>query len=275
MDDGSDHTGAINQPTSEEDAAAAASQQAAADAASDRAQRLAAAHALIAEEAAATAAAELQKLAPIADVPDFVIPSGNIGSIRIPEKLTELNYPIWRDAMRFLLQTQNLWPAIEPPPGRVFPRYLQERFDTLAIALIGLSVSNCFYIKFKHLKSARQVWDTLEAYFKSKNLARQTSYHRELVNIRQLKGEDVTTYFTRAERIKEKLDDIGYPVADFNFKDNVIFGLDQAYASMRGPLQLQYLNDSVTLNHMLPQLQAFESRNFDRSRSDEPHRGHA
>ena len=117
MDASSGETGGTSQPTSEEQAAAAATQQAAAAAAAERAQRLSAARALIAEEDAAIAAAELQKLAvkPIADVPDYVIPSGNIGSIRIAEKLTELNYPIWKDAM---VKLARLLISMDPWTGR-------------------------------------------------------------------------------------------------------------------------------------------------------------
>ena len=77
--------------------------------------------------------------------------------------------------------------------------------DAKAKAMIGANLSNAYLGFFKEARSAKGLWEALEALFNHKNMSRRLTLRRELTRLKKKQGESISMYFMRASKLREEL----------------------------------------------------------------------
>ena len=175
-------------------------------------------------------------------------------TVRI-EKLNDANYSVWKRQMYALLVERDVSQAVEPQQSELVAATAAtgqgsnvpvadsaatvETANTATLlaqkkahALITLNVS----VHLLHLvdpkKDARQVWLDLERHFNGANLARQLQLKRQFTDLRLGKSEKLSTYFSRAQELRESLLGANVPVTIPEFHLQLLSGLPDGYSAV-------------------------------------------
>jgi hypothetical protein len=124
------------------------------------------------------------------------------------KSLSNDSYAHWRARIKWVLQHQDAWKAIDDPTNATAEQV------TKALVTIGLNVDDQFIPMVEKAKTASEVWKSLEAMFNAKTNARRLQLRRQLSSFKKEASEGLTEYATRAKTLQDDLAAIGHPVSD-------------------------------------------------------------
>lgn len=203
-------------------------------------------------------------------------------------KLGVDNYMQWSLQIEHLMKSKGCWTSVEPiderrPPPAGAPLALASTDgvgvaaaaaaaanattandaanpdkEGLAMALMVMNVDARHYATFRAHPTARGAWAALAARFRSRGPARELNLRRQLNTIRMGRGEDVVSYFNRAQTISWELGVLGVAIDDKHILSALLAGLSSKHDDARRFLSLQR---GLTLDDALDDLLAAEARN--------------
>jgi hypothetical protein len=101
-----------------------------------------------------------------------------------------------------------------------------------ALALIGLHVKDHHLGKVAAAKTAKELWDDLEAMYKSKNNARKMLLRREINTLKLGSGEPISMYVARAENLYKNLTASGSDMKPEVLAFAILAGLPDEYGTL-------------------------------------------
>ena len=123
-------------------------------------------------------------------------------------KLTNNNYHVWKFNMELLLLERVLWNVVAGVvPEERDAKWLAQ--DGKARAAIGLAVEESQKILIKHLKTAKEYWDTLKKHHEKANITNKVSLLRLMSSKRLVAGQSMENHITEFLSIVDRLLDLG------------------------------------------------------------------
>lgn len=196
-------------------------------------------------------------------------------------KLGVDNYMQWSLQIEHLMKSKGCWESVEPanerrPPAAGTPAApgaidnastaasaaaatsaTRAEKEGLAMALMVMNVDARHYATFRTHPTARGAWRALAARFRSREPARELNLRRQLNTIRVGAGEDITSYFNRAQTITWELGVLGVAFDGKHVLSALLAGLSSKHDDARRFLSLQR---GLTLDDALDDLLAAEAR---------------
>ena len=178
-----------------------------------------------------------------------VLPSG--------DHLDQNNYAIWAFRCEQVLTIKGYGSCIYEAPAADASEEVILR-DKKAKAIICLSVKEHHVPTLMQCTTAKAVWDTLQALFKSKSIARRIQLRKDFSALSKLPGEPLTIYFSRGRNVMSELQSIGDTVQEADVVINLLVGLPNDYAIVVEIIQQS--TDTLTLDDVLGKLLPVEQR---------------
>jgi hypothetical protein len=138
------------------------------------------------------------------------------------EPLDDANASVWFPRMQNVLTYKKLWHAVVSTPT-------EGSDDSLARALIILSVKDYHLSLVENAKTAKDAWDLLKDAFKARIKARRLQLSRELHALRKSPKESLTQYFGRVRRLHDELTQAGEKLDEDNVVCSLLAGLPDRY----------------------------------------------
>jgi hypothetical protein len=169
------------------------------------------------------------------------------------EKLDVDNYAVWSVKVRAVLITKDLWAAVSGKPDDVRPEQSEK-----ALAQIQLLVADHHLATLSKAKTAKEAWETLEAVYQAKSMARRLQLKRELNSLRKEPNEPLTKYVSRATDLRDQLLAAGHTVDDQEVVMCILAGLPGEYDTVVTVLELN--EDKLEVDEVLAKLLQAEQR---------------
>jgi len=131
------------------------------------------------------------------------------------EKLTEVNYELWKVQMKSILVFNDLWQYVdgsEVKPAENAQEWLRK--DSKALALINLSITHGQLNHVKKAVSSKEAWDGLKAVFESRGPVRKAALYKQLLRMEKKASTTMTQYVADFTRKAEQLEEAGIEVPD-------------------------------------------------------------
>ena len=127
--------------------------------------------------------------------------------------------------MQFLLISEGLWDVIEEEGD---DEDLKKK-SRKAWARIGLHVKKHHIQTVRDNPTAKGLWETLQATYKAKSIARKIALKRQLNNLKKQADEPITKYAARAKSIWSDLVAAGTQTPESELTLSVLAGLPVEY----------------------------------------------
>lgn len=146
----------------------------------------------------------------------------SVSTVRI-EKLDTDNYGIWRQKMKALLLSKELWSVIDGDDSE------DKKKSNQVMGLLLLHVSDFHLGLADEVATAKGLWDKLESTFKAKFMARRLLLRQQLNSLRKESTESITEYVARAKSIASELEAVGHKPEASELALPVLSGLPKEY----------------------------------------------
>jgi hypothetical protein len=127
-----------------------------------------------------------------------------------------------------------------------------------ALALIGLHVKDHHLRKVAAAKTAKELWDILEATYKRKSYARKMLLRREIKTLKLGSDEPISMYVARAEDLHKNLTAAGSNMKPEELAFAILAGLPDEYGTL--VTILEATSEKMSAKEMLPLLLQTEAR---------------
>lgn len=131
----------------------------------------------------------------------------NVTNAQFP-KLSNNNYHVWKFNMELLLLERELWDVVVGDNSQAHDAKWLLR-DGKARAAIGLAVEESQKILIKHLKTAKEFWETLRKHHEKANITNKVSLLRLMSSKRLVKGQSMDDHINEFLSIVDRLRDLG------------------------------------------------------------------
>ena len=148
------------------------------------------------------------------------------------DKLTEHNHSSWKFQIKAYLGTKRLRDFLTRTPPISDDEEILANADQ-ALCELQMSVSNSMIHVIRDCVTAKDAFEAIQAYFDSKTSASAAALSQEMSNLEMRPRESITTYFARAERCRDLLTEVGYPMNHKSFQMQLLNGLSKEYESVR------------------------------------------
>jgi hypothetical protein len=148
------------------------------------------------------------------------------------DKLTEHNHSSWKFQIKAYLGTKRLRDFLTRTPPISDGEEILANADQ-ALCELQMSVSNSMIHVIRDCVTAKDAFEAIQAYFDSKTSASAAALSQEMSNLEMRPRESITTYFARAERCRDLLTEVGYPMNHKSFQMQLLNGLSKEYESVR------------------------------------------
>lgn len=138
------------------------------------------------------------------------------------------NYHTWQFALRNLLELNDYAKCIETGAGAETDLNKMRK----AKARIELSVAPSVYVHVENSKTAAETWQKLKDMYQDRGLSRRISLLRKLVTIRLENCDSMNEYISQIFETANKLNGIGFPVADEWLGSILLAGLPNEFGPM-------------------------------------------
>lgn len=138
------------------------------------------------------------------------------------------NYHTWQFALRNLLELNDYAKCIETGTGAES----DENKLRKAKARIELSLAPSVYVHVENSRSAAETWKKLKDMYQDRGLSRRISLLRKLVTIRLENCDSMNEYISQIFETANKLNGIGFPVADEWLGSILLAGLPNEFGPM-------------------------------------------
>lgn len=132
------------------------------------------------------------------------------------DKLTEVNYELWKVQMKSVLVFNDLWQyvdGIEVRPTENAQEWVRK--DSKALALINsVSITHGQLNHVKKAQSSKEAWDGLKAIFESRGPVRKAALYKQLLRMEKKPNITMTQYITDFTRKAEQLEEAGIEIPD-------------------------------------------------------------
>ena len=160
-------------------------------------------------------------------------------------KLDVHNYATWSTRMKLLLIHKGVCQSVVTAPvpasetASDADRSTADKAllnDQRALALIGLSVEDCYLPTIGECTTAKAAWDTLAKMYTAQSNARLLQLKRQLSTLSLDPAEPLAKYVARAQAIRDQLKVAGSSLDDLDLVLAVLDGLPQEYDTVRTAL---------------------------------------
>lgn len=172
------------------------------------------------------------------------------------EPLDVDNYPTWSAQMQFLLISEGLWDVTQEAGDDDNDDFKKK--SKKAWARIGLHVKKHHIQTVLDNPTAKSLWDTLEATYKAKSIARKIALKRQLNTLSKQADEPITKYAARAKTIWSDLVAAGTQTPESELTLSILAGLPAEYEIVATVLETR--TEELTLEEVLPHLLSVEQR---------------
>lgn len=193
------------------------------------------------------------------------------------EPLNNTNYFLWREKIEGILRSKKLWKKIigvKPPETplegdenyerklRAWNDWDDDNYTARTIMLNTMTEAQL--LKYSHERNAEKLWNLIKLNMAAETEQLKTRSLSELTNLKMKKDENVDDYVNRAEGLKNKCQQLGKNIEEYELKMFILRGLRTEFESNVRILESQA---NVTINDIRYALKQEEMRK-ERGRED-------
>ena len=168
------------------------------------------------------------------------------------EKLDTDNYGIWRQRMKALLLSKELWGVINGDDSE------DKKKSNQVMGLLLLHVSDFHLGLADEVTTAKGLWDKLESTFKAKYNARRLLLRQQLNTLRKEATESIPQYVARAKSIAGELEAVGHRPEASEITLPVLQGLPKEYNILVTVISVA--KETPSIDDLLPMLLTTEQQ---------------
>lgn len=179
------------------------------------------------------------------------------------EKLTEVNYELWKIQMKSILVFNDLWQYVdgtEMKPAENAQEWLKK--DAKALALINLSITHGQLNHVKKAVSSKEAWDGLKAVFESRGPVRKAALYKQLLRMEKKTNITMTQYVADYTRKAEQLEEAGIEIPDELLSIMLLGSLPSEFENFN--VAIESRDEIPTLENLKIKLIEEEARQSDR-----------
>ena len=168
------------------------------------------------------------------------------------EKLDTDNYGVWRQRMKALLLSKQLWDVIDGDDEE------DKKKSNQVMGLILLHVSDFHLGLADEVATAKGLWEKLEKTFKAKYNARRLLLRQQLNTLRKEPTETIPQYVARAKSIASELKAVGHEPEASEVTLPILQGLPKEYSILVTIISVA--KEPPSIDDLLPMLLTTEQQ---------------
>lgn len=147
------------------------------------------------------------------------------------------NYAVWSFKLKNLMNRDEMWKVVEPPPGTVAPTNpvdvaaLQE-LKNRALSMIALSVKDNVIPHIASITEPDQCWLVLKNLYASGTNSRKLMLKRRLANLRMEEGSSMPEFLQAVKELLNEFACIGETISDPDIVEHVLMALPENYLGL-------------------------------------------
>jgi hypothetical protein len=155
------------------------------------------------------------------------------------------NYSVWRFRVKNILQKEDLWAVVEPPPlapGTVVPietadqAVARVRREQKALSIICLSVRDEVIPNIVNEVSPVDCWRKLTALYENRSTSRKILLKNKLSSLRMAEDGQVAQFLQQVQEVINQLASIGEVVSDTDLVTMVLNSLPESWDGLASSL---------------------------------------
>lgn len=149
------------------------------------------------------------------------------------EKLTNGNYPMWKQKIELILIKEKLWSYVtgDQPSDPDEAKAFQEK-SLEAYATIKLAIEDNLYSKLSGCQNAKEAWHRLQQYFEKSSIVNTLQLDQKLLSLKFHDGMNLEEFIAKLEKIVAQLDAAGEPVSEKRKVNLILNSLPDSYSPL-------------------------------------------
>lgn len=147
------------------------------------------------------------------------------------------NYSVWEFKVRSVLNRDDVWKLVDPPPGTVAPTdpaeiAALEIQKKKALTIIALSVKDNVIPYISHITEPDVCWKVLQDLYSNKTNSRKLLLKRKLTNLKMEEGTIVSQFLQQLKELVNELACVGEILNDAELVERTLMALPESFEGL-------------------------------------------